>query len=90
MAQQMFDANGLSLQARMVWLHMRDEGGWYTSTELASELLPQDAHGGQAMGRVLYALCKRGHVVQRRLPREGFGVTHACTPPIGLGLEPAL
>ena len=86
------DADGLSLQARMVWLHIRDEGGWWSAKELARDLLPGDAHAASTLAPCLRALTERGLVVRRK-PNGWqlvpvYGVTAACAAPVGYTLEP--
>lgn len=92
----MHDANGLSLQARMVWLHIRDEGGWWSAKELARDLMPGDANGPANVTPCLRTLTERGHLVSRRVELQPtkrtvltFGVTAACSAPVGWTLEPA-
>lgn len=85
------DVDGLSLQARMVWLHLRDEGGWWSAKELARDLLPSDANGTSAIGQCLRALMARELLARRvsaGMPTPVYGVTAKCCAPAGLTLEP--
>lgn len=82
----------LSPDARAAWLHMRDEGGWYTATRLGAEVLPDASKGlrGRSAGRWLGALFKRGYVVRREWTDcVVYGVTSACYPIPGETLDPA-
>lgn len=87
----------LSPDARVAWLHIRDQGGWYVAADLARELLPHmplpDA--SSVAGRWLTALLNRGHVtkkpagVHRGKSLFSHGVTARCLPIPGESLEPA-
>lgn len=88
------DKDGLSQQARMVWLHIRDEGGWWSVAEIADAI----GMGKGGLYHMLAALAERGHLVRRQATRcemqapgwaPSFGVTRACHPPTGYSLEPA-
>lgn len=85
-----FDKDGLSVMARILWLHMRDEGGWWTARELLAELWPSDPspYACTTVAAGLRALTIRGHVVQRRGAALAHGVTRACAPISGCTLEP--
>lgn len=85
----MHDAEGLSLQARMVWLHIRDEGGWWSAKELARDLFPGEVHGPSIVAPCLHALFDREHVARRVATPPVYGVTAKCRPPVGTSLEPA-
>lgn len=82
------DAEGLSLQARMVWLHIRDEGGWWSAKELARDLFPGEVHGPSIVAPCLHALFEREHVARRTAKPPVYGVTAKCRPPVGASLEP--
>lgn len=90
MNPHLFDTDGLSMQARIVWLFLRDEGGWWTAPELRAELLPGVApvQAAGAMTHALRALMLRGHVVLRQEPVRSYGVTSACLPVLGCSLMP--
>lgn len=85
-----FDKDGLSVMARILWLHMRDEGGWWTARELLAELWPSDPspHATATVAAGLRALVNRGHAVKRHPLALMHGVTLACTPISGCTLAP--
>ncbi len=85
-----FDSDGLSIMARILWLHMRDEGGWWTAHELLADLWPGEPspHASTTVAGGLRALVNRGHVAQRRRGALTYGVTGACAPITGCTLQP--
>lgn len=78
--------------ARAVWLHVRDEGGWWRTTELAEALWPDlsPKRGIAAAHQACQLLLRGGHLARREdmAARVAYGVTHACLPPAGYTLEP--
>ena len=83
----------MSQLARRVFMHLRDEGGWWSAHEVAQALgLPR--HG---LAQCILSMVQRGHIVARPATRcdmeapgyvRTFGVTAQCVPPIGCRLEP--
>lgn len=84
----------LSAEATRAWLLMRDEGGFWSATELGTVMKPGAATGvaGRAGGRWLSALSKRNHVAANPLAIrvQAYGVTGRCVPIPGMSLEPGL
>lgn len=84
----------LSAEATRAWLLMRDEGGFWSATELGLVMKPGAATGvaGRAGGRWLSALLKRNHVAANPLAIRvpAYGVTGRCVPIPGMSLEPGL
>lgn len=82
----------LSAEATLAWLLIRDEGGFWTATELGLWMKPGAATGvaGRAGGRWLSALIKRNHVTPNPLciRAPAYGVTGRCVPIAGMSLEP--
>ena len=83
----------VSEAAGQVWLLLRDEGGWWTASEVgrvAGLPWPAGMQTGAAAGRWLAALAARGHV--QRNPRaarlDSYGVTARCVPLPGFSMEP--
>lgn len=82
----------LSAEARQVWRHLRDHGGWWTPAEVGAAFRPQGANNRAATtaGRWLMALNKRGHVAKNPLDAKvaSYGVTARCKPIPGESLDP--
>jgi hypothetical protein len=85
MTRRNTDPTGLSILARMLWLHIRDEGGYWSAQELAEQIPSGDGQALQTYGPALGALLRRGHVRQHH-SRQAYGVTSKCVPPSGLEL----
>lgn len=82
----------LSAAAKAAWLVLRDEGGYWTATELGLRLQPGAApeKAGQSAVRWLSALSARGHVRISPCTRiNSYGVTARCIPLPGHTLNPA-
>jgi hypothetical protein len=79
----------LSPIARACWLLLRNQGGWWSASEVAREFGGIEQPGG--FGCALAALERRGHVARashRSIP--AYGVTHRCLPITGETLEPRI
>lgn len=70
-----------------VWRRVRDEGGWWTASELSRERgIPMDV-----VLDCMRDLVVLKHFAQRTNKATGLqriGVTQFCTPPMGEQLEP--
>lgn len=84
----------LSPDAQACWRFMRDEGGWYTSAELAAEMMPGVPlkESTPIASRWLVALIRRSHVARKPAGNGKFkhGVTARCFPIPGESLDPAI
>jgi hypothetical protein len=74
----------------LIWQTLKNQGGYWTATELAAQFgLPRIA-GTNEVARELTALRKAGHVVEIRADhrrKHTYGVTAKCIPPAGETLE---
>lgn len=80
----------LTEQDRAIWLHLRDEGGWWRWSEVCQALQVQPARGPSSLAR----LFNRCHLSRRRVGADSdaskwlYGVTAVCQPLPGHTLQP--
>lgn len=93
MAQPQFRLADITPNAKAVWLYVRDEGGWWRTTELAEALWPDmpPKRGTAAAHQACQLLVLGGHITRREPMGERvcYGVTYACHALPGYSLEPA-
>jgi hypothetical protein len=84
----------ISKQALDAWRLLRDEGGYWTASEVAQALMPGEFHSlsSARAGRWLSALHRRGHVAMNpsAIRVMAYGVTARCFVPAGESMDVAL
>lgn len=82
----------ISTQALQAYRLIRDGGGFWTPSEVAARIIPDEPSNKASMkaGRWLYALSRRNHIRLNPLVRRypSYGVTAMCTPITGEPNEP--
>lgn len=79
----------LDAETERVWLHIRDQGGWWTAEEIHEHWYPTFRPAW--LRTTLRVLDSHGFVASRLHIDKGvraYGVTKACTPLLGHTLEP--
>lgn len=68
------------------WLHLRNEGGWWSIDEIKQEL---KEFSRAELRKALKNLANRHHLSQQNLTSKiVYGVTHSCIPIPGYSLTP--
>ena len=73
--------------ALRLWTLVRDEGGWWTSSELAVRLMAPR----ESVQKYVRSLVRHQYLAERLHPVNGLrrvGVTALCCPPRGESMEP--